>query len=323
MGRKLLVSLLAAALACAAVAQDTGLLLGLSGKNGESHTVWIGQQGVAVFARNAGDGYWLWKDGGFWHVVNDDRSRTGGRATVTITGPDGETTVMKGEEGRPDTDYFVAYIAPLSIGLLQRMNWANAPIRVGNSGGTVFDGTPTVSARAYRNLAWGDLETAIEVESVFDKQIVKSFYNAPPPAGFTGGQVRDVSASNWTLRRDRGLWNLNGMTLGESRNFLAGSSDYHVVAVDRIDLGAGSMTGPSWARVQSEYLDAIDFTTSPDGSLTVIVTPTDVFVHRSNGSSLGRRVQRVRVQSTRVAMTQWFEGGDVRKVAAEVAKIGR
>ena len=118
MGRKLLVSLLVAALACVTVADDTGLLLGLSGKNGNTHTVWIGQQGVAVFARKAGDGYWLWKDGGFWHVVNDDRSRSGGRAIVTITSPEGETTVIKGEEGRPDTDFFVMYLAPRSLGLM-------------------------------------------------------------------------------------------------------------------------------------------------------------------------------------------------------------
>lgn len=312
------------ALAGLALADDTGLLLGLSGKDGVSHTVWVGQQGVAVFARKAGDGYWLWKDGGFWQVVNEDRTRSGGRATVTITDPDGKATVIKGEEGRPDTDFFVMYLAPRALGLMQRMNWSDAPVLVGKAGTAFFDGTPPRTAMAYRNLAWGDLETAIEVESVFDEQTVESFYKHAPLGGFDGvSRSPDVSASNWTLSREHGLWNLAGQVFVDERSIRSSAGAYQVTAVDRADLGAGSMNGPSWARVQSEYLDAIDFTTSPDGSLTVVVTPTGVFVHRSSGRSLGRRVQRVRVAAVRVVMTQWFEGGDVRKVAGEVAKIKR
>ena len=196
-------------------------------------------------------------------------------------------------------------------------------MQVGNTGTAFFDGTPGISASAYRNLAWGDLETAIEVETVFNEQIVKSFYKHAPMGGFGRGSGNrpDVSASNWTLIRDLGLWNLNGMLARDLTHIPVRSTTYAVTAVDRVELGEGSMNGPSWARVQSEYLDAIDFTTSPDGNLTVIVTPTDVFVHRSSGSSLGRRVQRVRVTADRVVMTQWFEGGDVRKVAGEVSKI--
>ena len=76
-------------LSAVASAEDVGILLGLGSPDGTGSTVWISQQGVATITKRAGAGYWLWKDGGFWHVLDEDRKRSGRTATVTITSPDG------------------------------------------------------------------------------------------------------------------------------------------------------------------------------------------------------------------------------------------
>ena len=324
----------------AAFADDMGLLLGLSSKEGVASTVWIGQQGVATFARRAGDGYWLWQEKGFMHIVPEDLSRSGGRATVTVTDIDGKVSVIKGEEGRPDTDFHVMYVAPRGIGLMRSMN-SGAPQSGGNvvSGGQVggFGGGQNgfaggsgyrVFPRSYRHHDWQDLATALDVGDVFDEKLANEFLrNAESYASsrISSGKAPvdgDVSPSNWTLRRDQGSWALYGLLYPPFGMSGSGSDlEFPVRGFDNASLGAVFVKGPSWSRIVSEYPDAIDFAVSPDGKMTVIVTPTDVFVHESSMSSLKKRVQRVRVPAERVVMTQWLEGSEVRKVSDAVTKI--
>ncbi|MCH7945920.1 MAG: hypothetical protein IIC73_07915, partial [Armatimonadetes bacterium] len=319
MGRKLFVSMVVALLACVAGAQDVGLLLGLEGKNGESHTVWIGQQGVAVFARKAGDGYWLWRDDGFWHIVSEDLTWSGGRATVTITDPEGKVTVIKRDEESPARDYHVMYVAPKTIGL----KWALLGGQDLPQSGLGSDRDSKVYWIArYKNLKWSDLGTAVEVGSVFDRVRVRLFTDDGKSAGdsFPGYFESEASPTSWTLTRELGQWHLTGSILAKDPALFPLSQEYSAGVVSDRSLGGNHSPGlhwfKIWFKIGSEYPRAFEFTTSPDGKLTVIVTPTDVFVHRSSGSSLGRRVQRVRVQATRIVMTQWLEGADVRKVAS-------
>ena len=330
------------ALSVVASAEDTGLLLGLSDREGGSHTVWIGQQGVATFARRAGDGYWLWKEGGFIHIVDEDLTRSGGRATVTVTDADGKVRVIKGEEGRPDTDFHVMYVAPRGIGLMRKMSRAGPQGSSGGSSGrgggfggggqfAGFGGARRIFPGSFRNFDWSDFQSVVDVDAVFKEEIVDEFNESAKrafPINGPSGVIAsngEVSPSNWTLQRDQGAWFLGGLAYQSSHPGFGGSREQRFVVgiVDHKELGSVSVNGPKWSRIVSEYPDVIDFTVSPDGKLTVIVTPTDVFVHASSNSSLKRRLQRVRVPADRIVMTQWIGDSEVRKVATAVSKIKR
>ena len=337
MKRVLVLSLIA--LSVVASTQDTGLLLGLSDREGNSSTVWIGQQGVATFARRAGEGYWLWKDSGFMHIVPEVFSSSEGRSTVTVTDLDGTVRVIKGEEGRPDTDFHIMYVALRGIGLLRMMSVA-APQdnsggfggggSAGGFGGQAFGSSRRSLPRSFRHHDWADLETAVDIDQVFDERVVDKFNEAASRSVISNGPEGviyggEASPSNWTLRRDRGTWSLTGLVYDSSQRRFGGIGDqeFTVQGVTHKELGSFEVKGPRWSRIVSEYPDAIDFTVSPDGKLTVIVTPTDVFVHKSSGSSLQKRLQRVRVPADRIVMTQWIGDSEVRKVGVAVSKIKR
>jgi hypothetical protein len=97
--------------------------------------------------------------------------------------------------------------------------------------------------------------------------------------------------------------------------------DFFVQAVDDPRFGKRPPTGPTWARVRSEYPDALDFTTSPDGALTVVVTEEVVYLHASGRTSLGRRLQHVRADASRIVGAQWLEGDDLAKASAAVTRL--
>ena len=318
MGRKLLVSPILALLACLAGAQDVGLLLGLGGKEGRSHTVWIGQQGVAVFARRAGDGYWLWRDDGLWHVEDEGQLRTLNQGIVSITDPKGSAIGLLDQYKKPLKTNFVKYVSNNAIGVATQPN----PNRTHIFGGTGDDPTGG-TGYVCLNLSWSDLDRTMKVAQAFDQHMAQLFKDSAIEAIQGEGIVyrHRVPAENWTLEHEQGTWMLFGILYPENRGSDLDAGSFSVGEINDPGLGAHASRRPRWARIQTEYPDAIDFTTSPDGKLTVIVTPTDVFVHRSSGSSLGRRLRRVRVKSDRIVMTQWIEDKNVRKVAGEVAKI--
>ena len=316
---KLLVSLVVSVLACAASADDVGLLLGLGGPNGTGSTVWVGRQGVAVFARRAGDGYWLWEDAGFWHVLDEDLSRSGGRATVSITDREGQTSMYAWKSEMPETSYIVSYVSPKALGLKSRPDF-EPPFLFAGAGFAPWGGTGVY----YRNVFWSVTSVSMRVGQALGELMAENFKKSAAEAIQGPGIVYQakVSAEDWTLIRERGAWMLAGILYPDWGSGLE-PGEFIVGEVRDRGFGAHGSQRPNWSRIVSEYPNATDYATSPDSSLTVIVTPTDVFVHRSSSGSLGRRVQRVHVASTRIVMTQWFEGGDVRKVAGEVAKIRR
>ena len=67
----------------------------------------------------------------------------------------------------------------------------------------------------------------------------------------------------------------------------------------------------------------MDFSTSPDGSLRVVVLADRLFIHSSGESSLGQLVQQIEIPAGKVVMTQWIGNDEVRKVATAVSKIKR
>ncbi len=311
----------ALAMGAVSFAQDSGLLLGLSDRNEGASTVFVNKKGVATFVREVGPGFWLWKDTGFMRVQPEGITHEGANSLI-ITSPNGEKSTIRGEDGRPSTQYVVSYVSQFGFGLLQNMS-AKPVLAVG--GTTAGGGLPEARFPSiYRNLGWTDLNTAVEVGQVFDEQTVKSFNDAAgvQPSVFGGEPMeREASPTNWTLRRNDGMWQLYGRVLPMQTSSRVLGHDFHVRPVFDPKLGATKAASPRWVRIRTEYPDAIDSTTSPDGKLTIIVTPDTVFVHESSGTSLGKRLQQIRVSSDRVVMTQWLEGDAIAKAAAAVGKL--
>lgn len=313
---KTFLALAALVSASLAQAQDVGLLLGVYGKDGSQSTVWVTKKGVATIARKVGDEFLVFGKDGFTRVSMKGSSAPADTSEVHIVLPDGKEHVFKGEEGRPETSYLVWYVSPFGIGLMQTMKRVETDARAGGGGfgGIITKTYPSV----YRNLSWNDFGVAVEVGQIFEDPIRKQFHDAAVIRS-QGGLVltaADVSPTNWTIAHQGGDWMLHGRVLGHS-----GATDYLVTRVTDPRLGAHEQKGPRWARVQSEYPDAIDYVTSPDGQLTVVITEDAMFVHESSGSTLGRRVQRVDVSAYRVVMTQWLEGEQLRNAAAAIAKL--
>jgi hypothetical protein len=297
-------------------AQDVGLLLGVDDTDGGESTVWVTKKGVATFARKVGDAFLVFGKDGIIRVSTKGGTARTGAGEVRVLLPGGEEHVIKGEEGRPETSYSVLFVSPFGMGLLQTMRRTETEAR---SAGVGFGGIgvrdyPSV----YRNLAWNDFGAAVEVGQLFEDPIKKLFQDLAAKQRQPGVGPLDAEASptNWTLARQGGEWVLHGRVMGQSD-----VRDYPVVTVTDPRLGAHAQKGPGWARVRSEYPDALDYVCSPDGLMTVVVTEDTLFVHESSGSTLGRRVQRVPVPATRVVMTQWLEGEQLRKAAVAVAKL--
>ena len=307
-----------------AVAQESGVLLSLANRDGQTSTAWLGTKGVASFAKRAtAAGFLVWREDGLWRVAEDDKSRTGGVSTVRVTDPKGKVTVIQGEEGRPETSYHVIYVSAFGIGLLQTMKAAVEPDAntAGGFGGLGGKSYPSV----YKNFAWSDLSMTAEVGVVFGESVAKLFDDGAEVTGRSAGGGkwdREASPTNWTLLREPGQWSLKGRVLPDAADTIgSGPLDFRVTKINDLRFGEAPERGPNWARVRGEYPDAIDFTTSPDGSLTVVVTEDVVYLHASNGTSLGRRLQLLRVESTRLVGAQWLDGDAVAKVATAIGKL--
>ncbi|MEX2242766.1 MAG: hypothetical protein WD716_02855 [Fimbriimonadaceae bacterium] len=308
--------LTALVVASLAQAQDVGLLLGVGHRDGGESTVWVTKKGVATFARKVGDAYLVFGKDGITRVSTKGGTAQTGAREVHIVLPDGKEHVIKGEEGRPETNYYVSFVSPFGIGLMQTMRRAETDA---HSGGGGFGGLETKTyPSVYRNLAWNDFGAAVEVGFLFEEPVKKQFHDLAAKQRQPGFGPLDAEASptNWTIVRQDGEWVLQGRVMGPTV-----VRDYPVATVTDPRLGAHAQKGPGWARVRSEYPDAIDYVSSPDGRLTVIVTEDAMFVHESGGSTLGRRVQRVPVSASRVVMTQWLEGEQLRNAAAAIAKL--
>ena len=307
-----------AALAAASLtqAQDVGLLLGVGHKDGGESTVWVTKKGVATFARKVGDAFLVFGKDGITRVSTKGGTAQTGAREVHIVLPDGKEHVIKGEEGRPETNYYVSFVSPFGIGLMQTMRREETDAQAirGGFGGPGSRDYPSV----YRNLAWNDFGAAVEVGHLFEVPVTRMFHDLGTKQRQHGFGPLDAEASptNWTIVHQDGDWVLHGRVLGQNA-----ASDYPVATVTDPRLGAHAQKGPGWARVRSEYPDAIDYVSSPDGRLTVVVTEGAVFVHESGGSTLGRRVQRAPVSASRVVMTQWLEGEQLRNAAAAIAKL--
>lgn len=315
---KVAVLLATAAVASAALGQDSGLMLGLEDRVEGATTVFVQRKGVATFAREAGSGYWLWQDKGFLRVMLEGEEREGARV-VHVTSPDGAKRRIEGEEGRPDTWFSVSYVSTFGIGLLQSMS--SKAVTVVDQGAFVRTNEPTRYPSTFRNFAWADLNAVIEVSQLFPEKTAADFQSMAKTVGVTDATFEDeASPTNWTLRRDEGRWHLFGALMPNEGFSQATRREFSVAVVTDPKLGASKYDGPKWVRIRTEYPEAIDATTSPDGKLTVVVTPDSVFVHESSGTTLGKRLQQVRVPASRVVMTQWLDGDSAAKAAAALAK---
>jgi hypothetical protein len=130
----------------------------------------------------------------------------------------------------------------------------------------------------------------------------------------------EASPTNWILSREPGAWFLSGRIFARESGSLP-PKDFRVANINDKRFGVKPEKGPTWARIRSEYPDAIDFTTSPNGALTVVVTEDTAYVHQSTASSLGKRVQQIRVDARGLAGTQWILGDAVDRVSQAVAKL--
>jgi hypothetical protein len=304
--------------AASAIAQDAALLLGLEDRDEGATTVFVQRMGVATFAREVGPGYWLWRDSGFLKVTVEGQGSEGASAVV-LTPTVGTVTRINGEVGRPETHFVVGYVSEFGIGVRQSM--APREIVASRQGGEVRFNEVKRYPSVFKNFAWTDLQTTVDVAQAFTEKVAADFHSIAQSIGVTdAAHDREASPTNWTLLRDEGRWQLYGSLFPAEGQSNAGPRLFPVAPVTDPRHGASKLDGPKWVRVRSEYPDAIDATTSPDGKLTVIVTPDTTFVHESSGPSLGKRVQSVRVPAGRVVMTQWLDGAAAAKAASALSK---
>jgi hypothetical protein len=295
-----------------AAAQDYGLLLGLESKEEGLKTVFVHRKGVATFVKEAGDGCWLWTKDGFIHVVTEGQTDQGSRKVI-VTFPGVEKSIVAAEEGRPDTFFSVLHVSTFGIGLSSSMQRAN-PIGAGSSG------FPTRYPTVYRNMKWSSLDVAVEVGQAFDPTVAESFDRIAKEKGRMSGMVEDEAApTNWILGHYQGEWQLYGRLLPEQNLSNQDGEMFLVGPAKDKKFGATDM-GPKWIRVRTEYPDVVDLATSPNGKMTVVVTPDTVFIHESSGSTLGRKLQQIRTPSRTVVMTQWLESDEVGKAADALNK---
>lgn len=301
-------------LSAAASAEDVGILLGLGSPGGTGSTVWISQQGVATITQRAGQGYWLWKDDGFWHVLDMVRDHFGRPATVTVTNPGGEKTVFSRTVLRGER-HVVEYVAPAAIGLSA---WRDQEVRSAASD----LGANSIDMRVRReNFRWSDMTFILKVEEAFGEKTAVAFEKSAENAVAESDEHRfRIPSDYWMLKRDHGAWMLFGTMFPDMQSTDL-PADFIVGKIDDERFGAHAGRRPTWSQIRRKYPDAIDYETSPGGTLTVIVTPTAVFVHKSNGRSVQKLLRKVTVTADRIVMTQWLEGDEVRKVAEAVAKI--
>ena len=295
-----------------AIAQDYGLLLGLESKEDGLKTVFVHRKGVATFSKEAGEGCWLWTKEGFIHVLTDGQTDQGARK-VLVTFPSGERSVITADEGRPETFFSVLHVSTFGIGLSSSMQRAN-PIGAGNAG------FPTRYPTVYRNMKWSSLDVAVEVGQAFDAPVVESFDRLAKERGRVNGMVEDEAApTNWILGHNEGEWRLFGRLLPE-QNLANHDGEMFLVGPAKDKKFGATEMGPKWSRVRTEYPDVVDLATSPNGKLTVVITPDAVFIHESSGSTLGRKLQQVRTPSRTIVMTQWLESDEVGRAADALGK---
>ena len=311
-------------LSAVASAEDVGILLGLGSPGGTGSTLWISQQGVATITQRAGQGYWLWREDGFWHIVSEDLRASGGRARVMVTDASGNVTVVTADDLNPQTDYWVTFVAPKVLGMGFHLEFGLGTKSIDPKDLEDLEKWIYRRRSIYRNVGWHELDREIDAGEYFDGQTMKKFYEMLNER--TGSLATDPDSemppTNWTLTRDQGRWYLGGYyRLGPGD--VGGAFPDDVPRAMSPDLGAHSGRRPTWSQITRKYPNAIDYATSPSGELTIIITPNETFIHKSNGRSLQQLLRKVTVTADRIVMTQWLEGDEVRKVAEAVTKIKR
>lgn len=301
-----------ASFAALGAAQDYGLMLGLSSREDGLKTVFVHKKGVATFAKETGEGCWLWTKDGFIHVTTDGLT-DGGARSIIVTNPKGEKSVISAEEGRPETFYEVAHVSPFGIGFTSSMQRAQ-PVGAG------FGGFPARYPTVFRNRQWSDLSTPVEIDQAFDAQVASEFERIATERGKSNRALEEeASPTNWVLYHSQGEWQIYGRVLPKLTMEQADGVMFLVGPAKDKKFGVTDL-GPKWTRVRTEYPDVVDMTTSPNGKLTVVVTPDTAFIHESSGSTLGRKLQQVRTSSRQIVMTQWLEASEVGKAADALNK---
>lgn len=91
---------------------------------------------------------------------------------------------------------------------------------------------------------------------------------------------------------------------------------------------AATLTGhdalrPAWNVLASTVREARDAFASPRGDLVLVRTADSLFVHRGDGSRLGRRIAAVPFREKEIVMIQWATGAHVARWNEEIATMVR
>ncbi|HXH61159.1 MAG TPA: hypothetical protein VNI20_07350 [Fimbriimonadaceae bacterium] len=261
------VSILLLAALGASPAPDVGLLVSLRSDTGEYRTVLVGRKGVATVADSL-DGVLVGasKDGFTSYTVDKDGILVDGRPTPL----------------KADVSFRIAWMSKDAVGIeLDRSR----------------PGEPRYSS-VERRVYEPSFEKAVKLSShiedterdQFRDAVAKQRRAAGPE--FEGAQPSDV---DWGFVRADGHWETMGaLVAGDERS--------------QIDLGA-ILTKTYGMRVDSEvtlamattpHNDATDVVASRQARVAVVITPDALYVHDSNGRTVGRMLRRMTARNETV-----------------------